>query len=98
MAGYSVEINFGMLFRRMYCSRCGTKLKRQSYSSEHRKGELGYEKHFRPRISVSSLETQIIVRYDYVCPYCKRVTTYEQQCLIAKKQKKAKTRILDSKE
>lgn len=98
MNGYSMEIDVGMLFRRMYCSKCGTKLKRTNTSRLVKKGELGYDEHLAMRwIIVPASTPQVHVRYVYVCLNCKQVTTYEQQCIIAKKQKQAKTKILDTK-
>ncbi len=100
MSSFEAEIDVGMLFRRMYCCKCGTKLKRCSTSRLIKEGELGYDnsrKFGRYHILIPSSTPQIHVRYVYVCPNCKQVITYEQQCEIAKKQKQAKTKILEEK-
>ena len=99
MYGFHMEIKVGMLFRRMYCYKCGTKLKRASTSRLVKKGELGYDEHsLSLRFGAIPMSCpQIHVRYVYVCPKCKQVTSYEEQCQIAKKQKQAKTKILDDK-
>ncbi len=100
MYGYQMTIDVGMLFRRMYCCKCGTKLKRRSTSRLIKEGELGYDysRNFGCHYILGPLSApQIHVRYVYVCPNCKQVTTYEQQCEIAKKQKQAKTKILEEK-
>ncbi len=99
MYGYDMEIDVGVLFRRMYCCKCGTKLKRTSISRLVKKGELGHDEHLVPmRVAIYTYSPQIKVRYVYICPKCKQVTTYEQQCQIAKRQRKAKTKILEEKE
>ncbi len=92
-----VRIEVGMLFRRMYCCKCGTKLKRDSRSHIYNKGEVGYDDRPASRGGILIDLPQMHVLYVYVCPKCKNVTTYEEQCEIAKKQKQAKTKILEEK-
>lgn len=94
MHSFHMRIEFGMLWRRMYCCKCGTKLKRRSTSKLVNKGELGYENMKYLHI-YGGPTSQIQVRYVYLCPNCKQITTYDQQIIIAKKQKQAKTKILD---
>ncbi len=95
MYDFHLEIKRGMLFRRMYCCKCGTKLKRRSTSRLVNKGEIGYINNILPGIYFGGPTSQIQVRYVYICPNCKQITTYDQQCIIAKKQKQAKTKILE---
>ena len=95
MGGYEMEIDVGMLFRRMYCCKCGTKLKRRNTSHLYKKGEVGYDENPLPGIHIYAGTSQVQTRYVYLCPNCKQITTYDQQCIIAKKQKQAKTKILE---
>lgn len=38
--GYESEIDLGMLFRKMYCHKCGTRLKRKKITAIYHKGAL----------------------------------------------------------
>ncbi len=98
MYSYEMSIKVGLLFRRMYCFKCGTKLKRRRTSHLYKKGEVGYkeDRHGYGHYILGPLPSQQIrVQYVYICPNCKQITTYDQQCIIAKKQKQAKTKILE---
>ena len=95
MYSYDMEIKVGMLFRRMYCCKCGTKLKRRSTSRLINKGEVGYDEDPLWGMHWYTSGSQVTTRYVYICPNCKQVTTYDEQCKIAKKQKQAKTKILE---
>lgn len=91
--GYEATIPSGMIFRRMYCCKCGTKLNKCKTSKVYQKGEIGYQNHIlgHPTIGMDKKE---IATYVYKCPCCSRVTTYEEQLRISKVQKQSKSLIL----
>lgn len=98
--GRMLTIPVGMVFRKMYCHQCGAKLKKEKTSKVYKKGELGYTNqlpgHFGEiPLGMSELEK---VGYFYQCPNCKLAITYDEQCMIAKKQKQLKKIILTEEE
>lgn len=95
-----LTIPVGMVFRKMYCYQCGIRLKKEKISNVYKKGETGYTRHLPGRfggipLGMSELEK---VGYCYQCPSCKFTFTYDEQCIIAKKQKKLKKIILAEEE
>lgn len=91
--GYEAKIPVGMIFRRMYCHKCETKLSKCKISEVLQKGEYGYRDHIlgHPTIGMDEIE---IAAYVYKCPNCGNVTTYEEQLRISKVQKQSKSLIL----
>ena len=92
--GYETEIPVGMIFRRMFCHKCGTKLKKEKMTKLIKKGEEGYSNDI---LGHSTLGMSEISRslYVYKCPNCNSLISYEKQCVFAKKQKQLKKKILD---
>ena len=95
--GYKGTIDVGMLFRKMYCHKCGNILKRKKVSNIYKKGEPGYVNTIlgSPTIGMDRIE---LVEYIYHCPNCSSEITYDEQCIVAKKQKRLKKRILVEKD
>jgi len=95
--GYESSIPAGMLVRKMYCSGCGTQLKRRKVTNIYQKGEPEYTTFLASgrTLGMDRLEK---VTYMYECPACKRQSSYEEQKKIARIQKKANKLILYPKE
>lgn len=91
--GYEGEISIGMLIRKMYCSKCGNRLDRKKVSNLLHKGENGYQNHILGHQTIG-MDKIVKTSYIYKCPNCGNITTYEEQLIISKKQKKNKTRVL----
>ena len=91
--GYEFTAPLGMLFRKMYCHKCGNKLKKKKESRIFRKGEPGYSNDIlgQSTIGMDRIEK---AWYVYWCPDCNTKITYGEQCIIAKEQKKQKKKIL----
>ena len=87
--GFNGEISVGMLFKKMYCQNCGTKLIIKKNTQTITNGDIGYTN--RKWIGMSSYDS---ITYVYLCPNCNSETTYDEQCYIAKIQKTLKTKIL----
>lgn len=85
----------------MYCKACGTRLVRKKNTCIVQE-EGGIQVHYSlTGIHVSGqLGTKIIkeVTFVYLCPQCGAETTYEEQCQIARIQRKLKRHILDESE
>ena len=92
--GFETTFYTGMLFRKMYCSSCGDKLKITKLSKIYEKGDAGFKNTIngKPVIGMKSIK---ISEYVYVCNRCKRYTTYPEQKFIAKRQKIAKKKVID---
>ena len=95
--GYESTISLGMLFKKMYCHKCGNLLKRKKISNIYKKGESNYSNYVlgHATIGMDRIEK---VYYIYHCPDCGSEITYEDQCIIAKKQKLLNKKILDQNE
>ena len=87
--GYENKIDIGMLFKKMYCHKCGNLLKRKKITNLYKKGEHSYTNFIlgRPTIGMNRIQK---CYYIYVCPNCGLEITYDKQCIIAKQQKKDK--------
>lgn len=96
--GYRTEIPAGMLFRKMHCCACGSRLKRHKISRVFKKGEDGYENRicmFQTTLGMDRIERGYFI---YKCPDCGRMTTYEKQLEISKIQKRLEKKVLQDDE
>ena len=100
--GNAREITLGMLFKKMYCRKCGTKLVRKASKRIVNKGDDEFERcvhiYRRSRLLPICMSSCTLTTYTYLCSQCGVETTYEEQCQIAKKQRQLKRRILDENE
>ena len=97
--GYTGEIPIGMLFRKMYCHRCGVRLKREKQVNVYHKGDEGYDKHiFFLRPTPLGMDKAKKTHFVYVCPNCNSRITYNEQRAIARKQRKLKSKIISENE
>ena len=95
--GNEVEVPLGMLFRKMYCRICSTKLKRKKISVVCKKGDINYTNRLLGKATLGMSEIQKS-EYVYECPKCKVLTTYNNQLRISKLQKKTGKKILSDEE
>ena len=92
--GYKGTIDAGMLFKKMYCKKCGTRLKIKKNSRIVSKGDADFSSAMPGRFSPIGMSSYYDATYIYLCPNCNSETTYDEQCNIAKIQKLLKTKIL----
>ena len=92
--GKDWEIDVGMLYKKMYCHKCGALLKREKFTKTYLPGDKGYK--FYGAGHGVNIDGYTKIRYIYKCPKCSFVTTYGAQKKIAKIQKIQKTKILDT--
>lgn len=92
--GTEVNINFGMIFKKMYCSKCGALLKKNKITHVYKKGELGYSRRLLNKTTIG-MDAKAVTEYVYKCPKCNNTKTYKEQIEISKTQKKLKTKILE---
>ena len=95
--GYKSTMPAGMLFKKMYCSKCGARLKRHKITKTYLKGEEGYKNRIlgQATIGMGSIE---IGTYVYKCPDCESMVTYEKQLEINEKQKRLNRTVLTDEE
>ena len=85
---YRVSIPLGMLFRKMKCSQCGSKLKRKKVTSKDNRfavRELGVQPILGGKWYLGKNHHSCI--YVYHCPVCGAVTDYDEQLKISKLQR-----------
>ena len=91
--GRETEIPVGMIFRKMYCHKCGVLLKRKKTTNVYKKGESGYSNKLLGHTTIGMTEISK-THYAYRCPNCSSEIGYEAQCIVAKKQKQLKQKII----
>ena len=92
--GYELTMPAGMFFRKMYCHKCGNKLKRKKETHVFRKGEKDYSNKILGHSTIGMDEIEKSY-YMYVCPNCNSKITYSEQCVIAKEQRKRREKIIN---
>ncbi len=91
--GHEATFPLGMLFKKMYCRGCGTRLKRHRVDNLVKKGESGYDGRLLGKTTIG-MDRKQVSYYVYKCPDCGLEFTYEKQLEIEAKQKQAGTYIL----
>ena len=95
--GYETTIPVGMLFKRMFCHKCGAQLKKEKITETYKKGEQGYSNKLLGHSTLGMSEISKSY-YIYKCPNCGAKINYDDQCVIAKKLKLLKKKILNEDE
>ena len=90
MAFFS-EIDFGMIFKKMYCAYCGSKLKKEKVVEVFTKNDSEFKRVYLGKINIKEMTN---ISYRYRCPNCGELTNYNQQLQYRKEQKKARKKIL----
>ena len=92
--GYKWTIDVGMIFKKMYCRICGSKLKIKKNTKILKKGDEGYSNRMFGKGNALGMSSYYYVTHIYCCPNCGLEITYDEQCIVAKKQKSLKKKIL----
>lgn len=92
--GKEITIHLGMIFRRMYCQKCGETLNKKRVSNTYKKGDPNYSNDILGHYTIGMDKIERVY-YIYHCPNCGLEVTYDEQCNVAKKQKRLKKKILD---
>lgn len=87
------EIDFGMLFKKMYCKNCGERLKKKKNTEIIKKGDPRFSRRIGRYIMIG-LTSYSMHTYTYLCPNCGLELSYDEQVKIAKIQKKLNCKIL----
>lgn len=96
MKGKSYAIPVGMVFKKYYCCKCGTKLEKERTHRVVNKEDKDYYQYQDcgtfPRVDHD------VYDYRFKCPNCGKRNSYDEQCIMERIQKKSKSKILSSKE
>jgi RNase P subunit RPR2 len=92
--GYEETIAVGMLFKKMYCHKCGCLLKKKKVAHLYLKSDPGYSNDLAGHGTIG-MDKKMMVHYIYHCPNCGSEITYDEQRIVAKKQKRLKKKILN---
>ena len=93
--GHKSKIDVGMIFKKMYCQHCGTKLTIKKNTRLVNKGDKDFSNSMPGmRGTPIGMTSYYESSYTYLCPNCHSENTYAEQCTVEKKQKQLKKRIL----
>ena len=92
--GYETTIDVGMIFKKMYCHKCGNRLKKKKISNTYKKGDPKFSRWLMNNLTIF-MDRKEESYYIYKCPNCEAEISYDTQCLVAKLQKIHKSVILD---
>ena len=91
--GSETTIPVGMIFRKMFCHKCGTQLRKEKITKTYKKGDPEYSNNILGHSTLGMSEISKSY-YIYKCINCGAEIDYDHQCVIAKKQKLLKKKIL----
>lgn len=96
MKGKSWSIPFGMVFKKYYCSHCGTKLVKSKTHRTVCKDDKDYYQYHDvgsyPRYDYD------VYSYEFKCTKCNKKISYTEQCIVERIQKKNHKIILSNSE
>ena len=76
--GYESRISLEMLFRKMYCHKCGARLKIKKVTKIYNKGDSEYSDMILGHGTIG-MDKKEVSHYVYLCPICHLETTYDEQ-------------------
>jgi predicted RNA-binding Zn-ribbon protein involved in translation (DUF1610 family) len=90
-------IPVAMLIKKFYCHCCGGLLIKNKRTRTIRRGDPDYKEH--SRIGRTHMIGDIeLTEYDFKCPDCGRITSFDEQCVIENIQKNVGKHILSQAE
>ena len=97
MNNKSISIPVAMLIKKFYCHCCGGLLIKNKRTRTIRRGDPDYKEH--SRIGRTHMIGDIeLTEYDFKCPDCGRITSFDEQCVIENIQKNVGKHILSQAE
>jgi len=84
--GSKAEMPIGMLLKKMYCGKCGTRLKIKKSTRLIKKGDKDFSSTHGSTIYIGMSQYELTT-YSYICPSCHREVSYDEQLRIDQKQK-----------
>ena len=93
--GFEISIPAGMLFRKMFCHKCGAELKKEKITKCYKRGEQGFSIWVPGAGLTLGMSELSRSHYIYKCPNCNALIDYKDQRIVAKKQKLLNKKILN---
>ena len=93
MKNTAISIPLGMLTKKHYCHKCGTKLEKYPKTRIVKRGDPDYHEYRIKRMRpLGDIE---VTEYDFLhCSVCENTISYREQCVIREMQKLAAKNIL----
>ena len=88
MKNKSVSIPMGMVTKKFYCHKCGEKLQKFAKTRTVKPGDPDYKEHSRFNHRTHMIGDVEVTEYDFKCPACHNMITYDEQQTMALIQKK----------
>ena len=86
-----------MLIKKFYCPCCGARLAKHPRTRTLRRGDPDYKKH--SQIGHTHIVGDVeLTEYDFQCPDCSKILSYDEQCVIETIQKSLGRQILSQDE
>ena len=93
MKNKSASIPVAMLIKKFYCPCCGARLAKHPRTRTLRRGDPDYKKH--SQIGHTHIVGDVeLTEYDFQCPDCSKILSYDEQCVIENIQKNVGKHIL----
>ncbi len=92
MKGKSYSIPLGMVFKKYYCSKCGTKLEKEKTHRVVTKDDKDYYQYHE--YGMFPLHDYDVYSYQFKCPSCEERISFDEQCIIERIQKKCSRFVL----
>lgn len=97
MKNKSTSIPVAMLIKKFYCADCGNRLLKNPKKRIVRRGDADYREH--STIGGMQLIGDVeLTEYDFKCHHCGKITSFDEQCVIEKIQKKVGSHTLSQSE
>jgi len=97
MKNKSSSIPVAMLVKKFYCHCCGNRLVKNPRTRTVRRGDPDYKEHSRigDMHMIGDVE---VTEYDFKCPHCGKIISYDEQCIFSIIQKALGKHILSENE
>lgn len=97
MKSRTVSIPLAMLTKKFYCHKCGERLSKHPHTRTVRPGDPDYRKHSKigRMHMIGDIE---LTEYDFRCPSCENIITYDEQRVVRKIQKQLHKNTLSDEE
>lgn len=96
MNGKSYKIPLGMVLKKHYCPKCGTKLERERTHRVVSEGDKDYYQYHR--YGKFPKRDYDVYEYRFKCPSCEERISYNEQCVMERIQKRVGHFVLSSAE
>lgn len=90
------DYNKRILFKKFYCAKCGSKLKRETEEIDLSEEDVNLIENFYRDLNIKCSRPETLKRWIFECPECNTQTTAEEQLIYDTVQKACNKKIIDS--